>query len=121
MKALSIRQPWAWAIVSGLKTVENRSWRTNYRGPVLIHAGRSRADLMPILPDGTPVPENLRFGYLLGVAELVDCVPLEVVPPDPFAEGPWCWILRNARPLARPVPYVGRLLFFEVPDQAISL
>ena len=39
MKALSVRQPWAELIVAGLKDVENRTWRTDYRGPVLIHAG----------------------------------------------------------------------------------
>jgi hypothetical protein len=41
VKALSIRQPWAWLIVTGYKDIENRSWRTNYRGPLLIHAGRA--------------------------------------------------------------------------------
>jgi hypothetical protein len=39
-KAISIRQPWAWLIVNGFKDVENRSWKTKYRGPVLVHAGR---------------------------------------------------------------------------------
>jgi hypothetical protein len=38
--ALSVRQPWAWAIVSGYKDVENRSWPTNYRGTLFIHAGQ---------------------------------------------------------------------------------
>jgi hypothetical protein len=39
MKALSIRQPWAWLIVHGVKDVENRTWRTNFRGRFLVHAG----------------------------------------------------------------------------------
>ena len=39
MRALSIRQPWAWLIVNGHKDIENRSWRTKYRGPFLVHAG----------------------------------------------------------------------------------
>lgn len=38
MKAISIRQPWAWLIVNGFKDIENRSWDTKYRGLVLIHA-----------------------------------------------------------------------------------
>lgn len=38
--ALSIRQPWAWLIVNGHKDVENRSWRTKFRGLVAIHAGK---------------------------------------------------------------------------------
>ncbi len=38
MKALSIIQPWASLIATGIKDVENRTWRTNYRGEFLIHA-----------------------------------------------------------------------------------
>jgi hypothetical protein len=37
--SLSIRQPWAWLIVQGHKPIENRTWPTTYRGPLLIHAG----------------------------------------------------------------------------------
>jgi ASCH domain len=38
-RLLTIRQPWAWAIIYGGKDVENRSWLTKHRGPLLIHAG----------------------------------------------------------------------------------
>lgn len=38
---LSVRQPWAWLLCEGLKNVENRNWRTNYRGELYIHAGKS--------------------------------------------------------------------------------
>jgi hypothetical protein len=38
MRALSVRQPYAWLIVAGLKDVENRSRRLRHRGPLLIHA-----------------------------------------------------------------------------------
>jgi hypothetical protein len=38
MKALTVRQPWAWAIARGHKPIENRSWTTSYRGPLAIHA-----------------------------------------------------------------------------------
>src|SRR5437016_10859136 len=40
MKALSVRQPWAWLIVNGHKDIENRSWQTKFRGKLLIHAGQ---------------------------------------------------------------------------------
>jgi ASCH domain len=46
MKALSVRQPWAWLIIAGHKDVENRSWTTTYRGPLLIHAARRPDDVM---------------------------------------------------------------------------
>jgi len=42
MKIISIRQPWAALIVSGIKDVENRTWPTRYRGQLLIHASRTR-------------------------------------------------------------------------------
>lgn len=44
MKALTIWQPWAWLIVTGTKPVENRTWATDYRGPMLIHAGKHQFD-----------------------------------------------------------------------------
>ena len=39
--ALTLHAPWAWAVVQGIKTVENREWATNHRGPIFVHAGRS--------------------------------------------------------------------------------
>lgn len=46
-RVLSIKPPYAWAILIGRKKVENRSWNTPYRGTVFIHASRSltRADV----------------------------------------------------------------------------
>src|SRR3546814_18926401 len=40
MKALSIRQPWAWLITQGFKDIENRTWQTKFRGQFLIHASK---------------------------------------------------------------------------------
>jgi hypothetical protein len=47
MRAICIRQPWAHFIVKGFKDIENRSWKTNYRGPILIHAGETEFYPMP--------------------------------------------------------------------------
>lgn len=41
MKVLTLKQPWATLIALGEKKIETRSWKTNYRGPLLIHAGKS--------------------------------------------------------------------------------
>jgi hypothetical protein len=120
MKALTIRQPWAWAILAGRKTVENRSYPTSHRGRLLIHAAASRASLIDTLPDGTRVPDSLAFGYLVGTAELIDCVPVDQVAPGPFVCGPWCWLLANPRPLKTPIPYVGRQRMFDVSDLFIQ-
>ncbi|RCJ19276.1 hypothetical protein A6770_31970 [Nostoc minutum NIES-26] len=40
MKALSVRQPWAWAIIYASKDIENRGWPIYYRGDILIHAAK---------------------------------------------------------------------------------
>jgi hypothetical protein len=121
MKALSVCQPWAWAIVSGLKKVENRWRRTNHRGPLVIHASRSRrylaGDYSRLLPSLPPV-EQLDFGALVGVVEVEDCVPVAEVEGDPFAVGPWCWLLAGARRI-RPVAFKGQVGLFDVPDQLV--
>jgi len=119
MKAITVCQPWAWAIVSGPKRVENRSWFSRYRGPLLIHAGKSKAWMCTALADGTPVPEGLAFGALVGVATVVDCVPVATAPPSPFTFGPWCWLLDNVWALAEPVPYRGAQNLWNVPDDVV--
>jgi len=43
MKAISLLQPWATLVVTGVKTIETRSWGTKYRGPILIHASQGKA------------------------------------------------------------------------------
>ena len=116
MKALTVKQPWAWAIVNGLKRFENRTWRTNYRGRLLIHAGVSKTDLgqegdtMP----GLPARDALTFGAIIGMVDVVGCVQVDEVAGQPFAWGPYCWLLANARPL-KPYPCKGRLGLWSPP------
>jgi hypothetical protein len=79
MKALSIRQQWAWLIVSGQKDIENQTWKTNYRGPLLIHAASSFAGMsFEEIEDGyrvkLPPRDKLRRGGIVGDCDLVDCV-----------------------------------------------
>ena len=78
MKALSIRQPWAWLIVTCQKDIENRTWTARYRGPLLIHAGRAWARI-PIddieEQYGVCIPrDKLLRGGIIGTADLVDIV-----------------------------------------------
>lgn len=115
MKALSIMQPWAWLIVAGHKDIENRSWPTRFRGPVLIHAGK-RFD--PDYEDGhdwdwphIEQPCDFDVGGIVGEAEIVDCVQASR---SCWFFGPFGFVLRNARPLPFR-PCRGQLGFF-VPD-----
>lgn len=76
MKALTIRQPWATLIMQGVKRYEFRSWKTNFRGEVLIHAGKgidkeAVERLKKYLPEG-----ELPLGKILGKVNITDCVPM---------------------------------------------
>lgn len=116
IKALSIRQPWADAIIWHGKDVENRDWRTNFRGPVLIHAAKKwgpeeRGDLS-FIEDMTATKledvEKPLLGGIIGVAEIVDCV--ENMDSKWFF-GRFGFVLRNAEPLEF-IPCRGALGFF---------
>lgn len=120
MKTLTVCQPWAWLIVAGIKRIENRTWRTKYRGPLAIHAGKSRKWITPgyfHMRDNYDLPAaaELAFGAVLGVVELVDVVSID----DPkmqrqcFAEGPWCWVLGDARAI-EPIVCNGKQLLWEM-------
>ena len=85
MKALSIRQPWAWEIVQGYKVVEFRSWKTNIREPILIHAsttvGKKQQEELRLEEErrwlqkiGKNLPDDFDRGGIIGMATLVDCV-----------------------------------------------
>jgi hypothetical protein len=69
-------------------------------------------------PSVAILPE-LVFGAIIGTVDLIDCVPLEKVEGQPYANGPWCWILDNPEPLRRPVHLAGKLGLFEVPDEVL--
>ena len=137
LKALTIQQPWAWAIAAGLKRVENRNIRTHYRGQIAIHAGKSFKWLDDgeefISSLGYSLPCIYRYGAVVAIAELVDCAPCtqpgryaskdcQDLIDDPFAFGPWCYVLTNIRPLHTPVPWKGQQGWFtvEIPDNLIT-
>ena len=121
MKALSIRQPWAGAILAGLKTIETRTWATAYRGPLLIHAGKKPMDRETALAtahwaQGTP--DVWGHGLILGRVELLDCRPMvpadEVAAGCEFYPGAVAWVLANPVILPEPWEYKGELGLFEV-------
>ena len=75
MKVLTIKQPWATLIMQGDKRFEFRSWKTKYRGELLIHAGNG-ADKEAIKRLGKYLPETLPYGKILGKVKLVDCIKM---------------------------------------------
>lgn len=120
MKALSIKQPWAWLIVHGGKDIENRSWHTKFRGRFLVHAskGMKREEYefakCYAAAEGVVIPcrEELERGGIIGSVELVDSFDTSS---SPWYMGQKGFLLRDPKPLAF-TPYKGRLGFFDVPE-----
>jgi ASCH domain len=105
VKALTIRQPWASLIMAGIKDVEDRSWRTTYRGRLIVHAGR--IDRLPMLEHGHLLAAQPPAGAVIGTVEVVGCVRDY---DSPWAlRGLWHWVLADPQPLDDPVPFTGRL------------
>jgi len=118
MKALSIRQPWAWLIVNGIKDIENRKWSTTYRGPVLIHASKkwdqNGFDYADAMGEFVPNREDHIFGAIIGKVNLVDCVMSHN---SKWFFGPQGFVFKDPIELEIPVPYRGQLGFFDVPSR----
>ncbi len=120
MKGLSIRQPWATLIARGIKTLEVRSRRTLYRGPLLIVASRSGE----ISPDGRDAAHRMKInadrlprGIALAIVTLIGC--RRMIPEDAeraccaFEPGAYVWVMFGARPV-RPVRVLGKLGIFDI-------
>lgn len=133
-RALSIRQPWAWAIINAGKRIENRSRRTHYRGRICIHVSLYEpkgADYHACLEvirqvkgdygtmwgltreQGTIASmhysnEGRVRGGIIGTAEIVDCIEAS---DDPWFFGPYGWVLDNVQPVPF-VPVKGALGLF---------
>lgn len=123
MKALSVRQPWAWLIANGFKDVENRSWNTKFRGPVLIHPSsrkptkaeveaareilRTNAGLYAAR--NMPNADQFQLGGFVGMATITGtCESCQY----PWFFGPVGYQLKDTRHLPF-YPSKGRLSFFE--------
>lgn len=144
MKCLSIRNPWAWAIIRPdlthsahrqqciehgiVKDVENRSWPTKVRGRIAVHVSASMTVeeyqfasrfIAKIVPScDIPTLKNLRImcGHIIGTVEVVDSVRHHG---SPWYMGDHAHVL--ARPIpCDPVPYKGRLGYFDIPDGLIT-
>ena len=127
MRILTVRQPWAWAIIHGGKHVENRvrNIAGSYRGPVAIHAGLRYDTAWSSRPLDDAMQESgarLRHGglpwragegHILGVVDLVDVHQLDSAAcydDTEWAEdGMYHLVLANPRPLTSPIPYRGAL------------
>lgn len=129
MRALTVRQPYAWAIAVGEKDVENRSRATHYRGLLAIHAAKA------VYREGIDDPLVLKaiagkefaigeaessLGAVVAVALLAGCHHESTERPRNSCSswgrpGMYHWDLAGVRPLARPVPCRGKLGLWRLP------
>ena len=120
--ALSVRQPWAWAILYAGKDIENRSWRhpnpgLQFRGQVCLHAakGLTRAEYddarqaIAHIGGSCPAAADLQRGGIIGLVDIVDVVKDSN---SPWFAGPRGLVLANPQ-FVPFIPAVGQLGFFE--------
>ena len=124
MKALSIRQPWAWLICKGYKDIENRGWTTDFRGRIYIHTGKKfdfdgwnwlcgqQALLIGVdIEEWAKIAVFPDLGAIIGEVDLVDCVTKSS---SIWFIGKYGFVLENAELFQKPIPYRGQLGLFEV-------
>ena len=119
MKALSIKQPWVYAILYLGKNIENRSWNTNFRGEFLIHAPLT-FDLQGydfLLKNYGNIPKNIedfKRGGILGKIQLIDVLKPENNNINMWSEpNKYGFVLKNPR-LFNFIEYKGELKFFDI-------
>jgi hypothetical protein len=122
--ALSIRQPWAELILLGRKTIELRTWSTNYRGQLWIHTGL-QSD-----PNAEQEFGHLFKGGYVGSVILESVIPLNRdrwqawqarhLDQGPYQPGVYAWILSNPRRLVTPIPGPGQPGLFYPPQDSVA-
>lgn len=136
MQALSIRQPWAFAIVSGAKAVENRTWSSSYTGPLAIHASKKedrhsvddvlhrihrQLELKVSIERLRRIYESTKgLGCIVGTVDMVGCIRYgHSSKKDSISrwfEGPHGFLFRNAVALVNPIQCRGHLGLWKVPS-----
>jgi len=130
IKALSVRQPWAWMIIHAGKDIENRTWPTKFRGRFLVHASKKMTQDEYKLacyfasymrdPYGSrievPSMDQLQYGGFIGSVEITGCTSMKK---SRWFEGPVGFELANPEPMEF-VPYTGTRFFFDVPVDALK-
>ncbi len=127
MKALTIKEPWATLIIEGYKEYEFRGWKTNYRGKILIHAGKTlEKDMLDRFKD-----YNLSYscGSIIGEAILTDCILVtkefnqELQELNRVVYGrsnhveKYAWKLENIKKYDEPIPAIGKLSLWNYDDK----
>ncbi len=118
MRVITLKQPWATLVAMGIKNIEFRSWKTNYRGKILIHAG------IGIDKQAMKKYEYLGFEYpsgcIVAETEIIDCLYLDdelnkkIISQKNIAYGSkyrtgYAWILSNTKKINSSIKIKGQL------------
>lgn len=128
LKALSLKQPFAWLIANGYLLVDDRSWGTQYRGPILIHASKGLYEAYyHYIKTHTDIPipdkDKLEYGGVVGMAKLIFCGKPNQLPAamnreysahfSHVPQGYYGFLFADATPLPL-MPGPGKLGIFEI-------
>ncbi|HVC58350.1 MAG TPA: ASCH domain-containing protein [Candidatus Acidoferrales bacterium] len=130
MKCLSVKQPYADLIVKGLKTVELRSWNTNYRGELLIHASSEpdKEGMRRFNMDESAVAKGAIVGKVLlygvkqynNIRELMLDKNMHLAGEEYINKAKFGFMLREAKLLSAPMPSKGSLGIYEVNEMKLG-
>ena len=134
MKAISLWQPWATLMALGYKTIETRGWRTNYRGPLLIHAAQKKVkmdyDFNKLICKLVQNPLGFPYGAIVCKVDLIECQIMtarNVPSPESleyelgyYVVGRYMWITEKSLMFNHPIPWKGSQGFFDVPDEIVN-
>lgn len=141
MRALTLTQPWATLVALGAKKIETRSWRTAYRGPLMIHAAKGfpaaaralcyQQPFAAVLGGaGLNTPDDLPRAALVAEVTLLDVVPTTRCDPGSdrerafgdYSSGRFAWIFQHdVRMLPTPIPCRGMLGLWNIQQATGSL
>ena len=127
MKVLSLKEPWASLILKKIKIIETRSWKTNYRGELYIHASltpmdkktRENLEIQELIKKNSI---NFNRGFIIGKCILKDCIYMteeyiQQIKSENYENyicgnyqvGRYAWIIENAEFIDNPIPAKGWL------------
>lgn len=134
MKVISLLETWGSLIYEGIKKVETRSWKTNYRGELYIHTSLKKISskddrIQKMIQDFIP-NRNFMYGYIIAKCKLVDCQYMDEAYIKDIKEnqvieercgeykiGRYAWILKDIEPLENPILAKGHLGIWNYPSK----
>ena len=115
MNVITVHQPFAFDILTGSKIYETRSWKTNIRGKIAIHASKNKTYVKKLYGENSI--DNFTYGAIIGTTNLIDCIPVEKIRSTlsleeflngDYSDGRYAWKTKNPRLFLEPVYIKGK-------------